>query len=90
MKATFAMAQKIHTILFTLHANFVPQKNCVQLKIVEGQSNEIFDFVFFSKKLIVVSVDISRSDLKFCQIFAESFKVKIQKIHSRQLFEFEI
>jgi hypothetical protein len=35
--------------------------------------------VFFTKRLVLVSIDMPKSDFEFCQIFVEFFVVKISK-----------
>jgi hypothetical protein len=35
--------------------------------------------VFFTKRLVLVSIDMPRSDFEFCQIFVELFVLKISK-----------
>ncbi len=35
--------------------------------------------VFFTKRLVVVSINIPKSDIEFCQIFVELFVLKISK-----------
>jgi hypothetical protein len=47
--------------------------------IVKGQSNEIFDSRFFTKRIILVSIDMRKSDFKICQILVEFFVLKLSK-----------
>ncbi len=35
--------------------------------------------VFFTKRLVLVSIDMPKSDFEFCQIFVELFVLKISK-----------
>jgi hypothetical protein len=49
------------------------------LNSLKGQSNEIWTPVFFTKRLVLVSIDMSESDFEFCQIFVELFVLKISK-----------
>ncbi len=47
---------------------------------LRGQSNEIFrPPFFFTKRLVLVSIDMPKSDFEFCQIFVELFVLKISK-----------
>jgi hypothetical protein len=47
---------------------------------LKGQANEIFRLqFFFTKRLVVVSIDMPKSEFEFCQIFVELFILKISK-----------
>jgi hypothetical protein len=47
---------------------------------LKGQSNEIFRLqFFFTKRLVLVSIDMPKSDFEFCQIFVELFVLKMSK-----------
>jgi hypothetical protein len=35
--------------------------------------------VFFTKRLVLVSIDMPKSDFEFCQIFVELFVLRISK-----------
>jgi hypothetical protein len=47
---------------------------------LKGQSKEIFQLqFFFTKRLVLVSKDLPKSDFEFCQIFVELFVLTISK-----------
>jgi hypothetical protein len=44
---------------------------------LKGQSNEIFLLpIFFTKRIVLVSVDMPKSDFEICQILVELFILK--------------
>ncbi len=61
---------------FRFSAVFFQQEN----QSIKGTvQRDFFTSVFFTKRLVVVSIDMPKSDLEFCQIFVELFVLKISK-----------
>ncbi len=54
-------------------------QNC-DLYLCKGTVQRDFSTpVFFTKRLVLVSIDMPKSDFEFCQIFVELFVLKISK-----------
>jgi hypothetical protein len=47
--------------------------------LLKGQSNEIFLLPFFIKRIVLVLIDIPKSDFELCRIFKHLFVLKISK-----------
>jgi hypothetical protein len=49
--------------------------------LIKGTVQQIFRLqFFFTKRLVLVSIDTPKSDFEFCKIFVELFVLKISKI----------